>query len=87
MEPGCSSRSTSIKTDLNDGDWILLVKPKPNKLIPPKVSKVGKGAKETFVIALIQGMPICKRYSHKLESKHHCFQVPLWEPKFGKFGD
>ena len=45
-----------------------------------------KGANETLGKVSIRAMPMCKGYSHYLESKPNNFCAPIREPKFGKFG-
>ena len=49
-------------------------------------SAKSKGANKTLGTATIRAMPMCKGYSHYLESKPNNFCAPVREPKFEKFG-
>ena len=73
--------STTIKSY---SGWVLVL-PKPKKPFPGKVSRVGKGANETLGTATVRAFPMCKGYSHNLESKPNNFCAPVREPKFEKW--
>ena len=81
----CSGGPALTKIDEDDSDWVLVL-PKPKKPFPGKVSRVSKGANETLRTATVRAIPMCKGYSHYLESKPNNFRAPIREPKFGKFG-
>ena len=82
----CSGGPALTKIDQDDSGWVLVL-PKPKKPFPGKVSRVGKGADETLGKVTIRAIPMCKGYSHNLESKPNNFRAPVREPKFEKFGD
>ena len=87
-ETMCSGGPALTKIDednRDDSGWVLVL-PKPKKPFPGKLSRVGKGANETLGTATIRAIPMCKGYSHYLESKPNNFCAPVREPKFEKFG-
>ena len=81
-ETVCSGGPALTKIDEDDSGWVLVL-PKPKKPFPGKVSRVSKSADETLGTATVRAIPMCKCYSHYLESKPNNFCAPVREPKFG----
>ena len=77
---------TKIDEDNRDESGWVLVLPKPKIPIPGKVSGVSKCANETLGTATNRAIPMCKGFSHNLESKPNNFCAPVGKPKFEKFG-